>query len=58
MLKKEGEAERRLFKQYTRYLAVFIVMYQSYAIAVGLESMHDSFGAAVFDPGCLFYSPA
>ncbi len=29
-------------------------MFQSYGIAVGLESMHGSFGAAVIDPGWFF----
>ena len=50
-LKKEGEAGRKKLNQYTRYLTVFIAMFQSYGIAVGLESMRGSFGAAVIDPG-------
>ena len=53
-LKKEGEAGRKKLNQYTRYLTVFIAMFQSYGIAVGLESMHGSFGAAVIDPGWFF----
>ena len=44
-LKKEGEAGRKKLNQYTRYLTVFIAMFQSYGIAVGLESMRGSFGA-------------
>ena len=44
-LKKEGEQGRKKLNQYTRYLTVFIAMFQSYGIAVGLESMHGSFGA-------------
>jgi preprotein translocase subunit SecY len=53
-LKKEGESGRKRLNQYTRYLTVFIAMFQSYGIAVGLESMHGSFGAAVIDPGWFF----
>jgi preprotein translocase subunit SecY len=53
-LKKEGETGRKKLNQYTRYLTVFIAMFQSYGIAVGLESMHGSFGAAVIDPGMFF----
>src|SRR5471030_2430223 len=46
-LKKEGERGRKKLNQYTRYLTVLIAMFQSYGIAVGLETMHGSFGAAV-----------
>ena len=53
-LKKEGEQGRKKLNQYTRYLTVFIAMFQSYGIAVGLESMHGSFGPAVIDPGMFF----
>src|SRR5690348_11667186 len=53
-LKKEGEAGRKKLNQYTRYLTVFIAMFQSYGIAVGLESMHASFGPAVISPGWFF----
>ena len=53
-LKKEGESGRKKLNQYTRYLTVVIAMFQSYGIAVGLESMHGSFGAAVIDPGLFF----
>src|SRR5271166_2187449 len=53
-LKKEGEAGRKKLNQYTRYLTVFIAMFQSYGIAMGLESMRGSFGAAVIDPGWFF----
>ena len=50
-LKKEGEMGRKKLNQYTRYLTAFIAMFQSYGIAVGLESMHGSFGPAVLDRG-------
>jgi preprotein translocase subunit SecY len=53
-LKKEGEQGRKKLNQYTRYLTVLIAMFQSYGIAVGLESMRGSFGAAVIDPGWFF----
>jgi preprotein translocase subunit SecY len=53
-LKKEGEQGRKKLNQYTRYLTVLIAMFQSYGIAVGLESMHGSFGSAVVDPGLFF----
>jgi len=53
-LKKEGEQGRKKLNQYTRYLTVFIAMVQSYGIAVGLQSMHGSFGPAVPNPGMFF----
>ena len=36
-LKKEGEAGRKVINQYTRYLTVFLAIFQAYGIAVGLE---------------------
>ena len=53
-LKKEGESGRKKLNQYTRYLTVLIAMFQSYGIAIGLESMRGSFGPAVVDPGLFF----
>jgi len=53
-LKKEGETGRKKLNQYTRYLTVIIAMFQSYGIAMGLESMRGSFGPAVIDPGWFF----
>ena len=53
-LKKEGESGRKKLNQYTRYLTVLIALFQSYGIAVGLESMHGASGAAVTDPGMFF----
>ncbi len=53
-LKKEGETGRKKLNQYTRYLTVLIAMFQSYGIAVGLESMHSSVGPAVVSPGAFF----
>ena len=50
-LQKEGESGRIKINQYTRYLTVFIAIFQSYGIAVGLESMHSAVGPAVADPG-------
>jgi len=53
-LKKEGEQGRKKINQYTRYLTVLIAIAQSYGIAIGLEGMRGSFGAAVIDPGMFF----
>src|ERR1700709_2518054 len=53
-LKKEGDSGRKRLNQYTRYLTVLIALFQSYGIAVGLESMRGSFGAAVIAPGRVF----
>ncbi len=53
-LKKEGESGRKKLNQYTRYLTVVIATFQSYGIAIGLENMRGSFGAAVVDPGLFF----
>ncbi len=53
-LKKEGESGRKKLNQYTRYLTVLIALFQSYGIAVGLESMHGANGPAVIDPGMFF----
>jgi preprotein translocase subunit SecY len=53
-LKKEGEQGRKRLNQYTRYLTVVIAMLQAYGIAIGLEGMRGSFGAAVIDPGMFF----
>jgi preprotein translocase subunit SecY len=50
-LKKEGEAGRKKINQYTRYGTVFLCIFQSYGIAVGLESTG---GGAVIDPGLFF----
>jgi preprotein translocase subunit SecY len=53
-LKKEGEQGRKKLNQYTRYLTVVIAMFQSYGIAIGLQSMHGTFGPAVPNPGFFF----
>ncbi|MCG0994121.1 preprotein translocase subunit SecY [Acetobacter indonesiensis] len=53
-LKKEGEQGRKKLNQYTRYLTVFIALFQAYGIAVGLESMHSAAGVAVVNPGVFF----
>ena len=53
-LKKEGEAGRKKINQYTRYGTVVLAMFQSYGIAVGLESTQGSTGSAVIDPGLFF----
>ena len=53
-LKKEGESGRKKLNQYTRYLTLLIAIFQAYGIAVGLESIRGSMGAAVADPGWFF----
>ena len=53
-LKKEGESGRKKINQYTRYGTVIITAFQAYGIAVGLEGMRSSAGAAVHDPGMFF----
>jgi len=53
-LKKEGEAGRKKINQYTRYGTVLLAVFQSYGIAVGLESATGSGGSAVIDPGMFF----
>jgi len=53
-LKKEGESGRKVINQYTRYGTVVITALQAYGIAVGLEGMNSSVGAAVHDPGLFF----
>ncbi len=53
-LKKEGESGRKKINQYTRYGTVLLATVQGYGIAVGLEGMTSSAGAAVADPGLFF----
>ncbi|MEJ2119447.1 MAG: preprotein translocase subunit SecY [Alphaproteobacteria bacterium] len=53
-LKKEGEAGRKKINQYTRYGTVVLAAVQAYGIAVGLEGMSGSAGAAVASPGLFF----
>ena len=49
-LKKEGEAGRRKITQYTRYGTAALALFQSMAIAIGLESQRS----LVIEPGLLF----
>ena len=49
-LKKEGEAGRRKITQYTRYGTAGLALFQSMAIAIGLESQRG----LVMEPGLLF----
>jgi preprotein translocase subunit SecY len=53
-LKKEGETGRKKLNQYTRYLTLFIAVFQAYGIAIGLESLRGTFAPAVADPGWFF----
>ncbi len=49
-LKKEGEAGRRRITQFTRYGTVFLALFQSFGIAIALESQQG----LVIDPGMTF----
>ena len=50
-LRKEGgEAGRKQLNQYTRYLTVFLAMFQAGGIAIGLQSSQG----AVINPGPMF----
>lgn len=49
-LKKEGEQGRKTINQYTRYLTVFLSLFQAYGIAIGLEGA----GSVVSEPGWFF----
>jgi preprotein translocase subunit SecY len=53
-MKKEGESGRKKLNQYTRYLTLFIAIFQAYGIAIGLEALRGSFGPAVIEPGWFF----
>jgi preprotein translocase subunit SecY len=49
-LKKEGESGRKVLNQYTRYLTLLLAIFQSWGIAVGLQSG----GGIVQEPGLFF----
>ena len=53
-LKKDGEAGRKKINQLTRYLTVFLALFQGFGIAVGLESIATNSGQIVVDPGLFF----
>ena len=53
-LKKEGEAGRRKINKNTRYLTVLLATIQAFGLAVSLEGLTSSQGAAVHDPGLFF----
>ncbi len=48
-LKKEGEQGRKKINQYTRYATVLLALFQSYGIAVGIESQ-----GLASEPGVFF----
>ncbi|MGE0741405.1 MAG: preprotein translocase subunit SecY [Hyphomonadaceae bacterium] len=49
-LKKEGEVGRKQLNQYTRYLTLVLALFQSYGIAIGLQSS----AGVVTNPGLFF----
>ncbi|MBP2228044.1 preprotein translocase subunit SecY [Azospirillum agricola] len=53
-MKKEGESGRKKLNQYTRFGTVALATVQAYGLAVGIEAMRGSSGAAVLDPGLFF----
>ncbi len=54
-MKKEGEAGKKRINQYTRYLTVFLTVFQAYGIAVSLEKMNGgAYGSVVMVPGAFF----
>tara|TARA_Y100000590_G_scaffold358675_1_gene414135 strand:- start:728 stop:2068 length:1341 start_codon:yes stop_codon:yes gene_type:complete len=53
-LKEQGSQGLRKRIQITRYLTVIIAAIQGYGVAVGLESLQNSGGAVVIDPGIFF----
>lgn len=53
-LQKEGEAGRKKINQYTRYATVALALFQSYGIALFLESMSPNGMAVVPNPGLGF----
>ncbi|MGH7057460.1 MAG: preprotein translocase subunit SecY [Acetobacteraceae bacterium] len=55
-LRKEGASGQVQLNQYTRYLTVAIAVFQSYGIAIGLESLRGAAGPAVASPGYFFLS--
>jgi preprotein translocase subunit SecY len=48
-LKKEGEVGRKQLNQYTRYLTLVLAIFQSYGIAISLQT-----GGIATDPGIFF----
>lgn len=53
-LKKEGQSGQTKLNQYSRYLTVLFAVVQSYALAVGLETMTSGSGSAVMESGLFF----
>ncbi len=49
-LKKEGEVGRKQLNQYTRYLTLVLAIFQSYGIAIGLQTS----AGVVTNPGVFF----
>lgn len=53
-MKKEGESGRKKMNQYTRYLTVLIAVFQSYGMAIGLESGFGGPSPVIIDNVMLF----
>jgi len=53
-LKKEGDAGRKKISQYTKYLTIFLALFQGYGLAVGAEHAVSELGSVVTNPGVMF----
>lgn len=53
-MKKEGESGRKRLNQYTRYLTVVLATAQGWGLAVGLQGLTGSTGAAALPAGFFF----
>jgi preprotein translocase subunit SecY len=53
-LKKEGESGRKKLNQYTRTLTLFLALFQSYGIAIGLGGLTGPAGPAIIVAPWLF----
>jgi preprotein translocase subunit SecY len=55
-LAREGESGRKRIQQITRYLTIFLALFQSFAIAIGFSQAQGPGGARiVIDPSVSFY---
>lgn len=52
--KNEAEQGRKKMNQYTRYLTIFLALFQGYGIAVGIETINAGGAPLVLEPGMFF----
>ncbi|MET0155992.1 MAG: preprotein translocase subunit SecY [Rickettsiales bacterium] len=53
-LRKEGEQGRQKIQNYTRFLAIFLCIFQSYGVSAGLENLRIGDMNVVIMPGLVF----